>query len=217
MERTGGTTLHLEETAISAERSELLGGITFLEGVQIGWGAWELIGWMDDYLVAPERMQRAALVHEPAVGSVALDPRHPDAQSTTLPPHELPRILSAARGRVVETLRNFIASPPDDRFLNAAIFANRVTRAARDGVVVWASRPRMSDRLSEIVLSLFAADVLQHREFHEASLCVCAVCGRVSFAPALLSRTGCREHIRRSATNSGFLRRAPWGEADDDE
>ena len=43
--------------------------------------------------------------------------------------------------------------------------------------------------MSDIVLSLFAVDVLAYREFHEQNLCVCDVCGRISYNPRQTSRS----------------------------
>ena len=45
-----------------------------------------------------------------------------------------------------------------------------------------------------------------HREFHEQNLCVCDVCGRVSFTPSMTSRHGCSDHIVRGDAISGFHR-----------
>ena len=105
-----------------------------------------------------------------------------------------------ARWRVILTLRGLLAKPCDDRFLQAAIFARRVERV--DGA--WRAQSRDADLLSDMVLSLFAADVLSYRDFYEQSLCLCDVCGRVSFNPAATTRAGCADHVPKTDTTSGF-------------
>ena len=42
------------------------------------------------------------------------------------------------------------------------------------------------------------------REFHEQHLCVCEVCGDVSFDPPVTTRTGCHRHMPRTESTSGF-------------
>ena len=56
------------------------------------------------------------------------------------------------------------------------------------------------------VLSLFAVDMLMHRDFHERSLCVCDACGRVSFNPGTTTRTGCPEHPSGGTPPNGLVR-----------
>jgi hypothetical protein len=88
------------------------------------------------------------------------------------------------------TLRGLLSKPCDDRFLHAAIFSGRVRRdQAR-----WILGARDGDALHDVVLGLFAVDVLSHREFHQQNLCVCDTCGRISYNPAATTRAGCAEH-----------------------
>ena len=79
-------------------------------------------------------------------------------------------------------------------FLAAAIFAGRVRRSDVGGQSRWVARPDVRDSLSAIVLSLFAADILWRREWYDASLCVCDVCGSVSFDGASDRRFRCGAH-----------------------
>jgi len=202
----------LPRAAPVVERTTLLGGVAFIDGVASGWGCWELTGWFEDHLVAPGRMEKSpAEVSEHGFGTIAVDPRRSEVLrkgSTGI--EEMPRLLSAARARVVDVLRGFTAPVSDDRFLNAAIYGKRVERKQFGKQVSWVACPSDSDRLSDIVLSLFAADILLHREFHEANLCICEVCGRVSFAPATTTRTGCRQHSQRSnQSGTAFARVDP--------
>jgi hypothetical protein len=89
------------------------------------------------------------------------------------------------------TLRGLISTPCDDRFLNAAIFAGRVRREGGR----WRLAMRDRDTLTDVVLGLFAVDVLEHRELHQQTLCVCDTCGRISYDPATTTRSGCHEHV----------------------
>ncbi|HVY47983.1 MAG TPA: hypothetical protein VHB21_18980, partial [Minicystis sp.] len=136
----------------------------------------------------PGFMSRPSQVSDPAVGTAPLRAgvRLKASRIATL--EDVPTIAARARQRVVDALRAFIATTTDDRFLQAAIFAERVQRVRRDREAVWVPSPREIDALANIALSLFAADVLQHRDFHERRLCVCEVCGRVSFHPELTTR-----------------------------
>src|SRR5262245_41803399 len=162
---------HVPRLSPSVERTTLLGGVAFVDGVASGWGCWELTGWFEDHLVAPGRMPKSpASVTEQGFGSITVDPRRSDLKrkgATGI--EEMPRVHAAARTRVIEALRGFMAAAADDRFLNAAIYAKRVERKQRGKQVAWVACPSESDRLSDIVLSLFAADILMHREFHEAN------------------------------------------------
>ena len=187
-----------------ADRGALLAGLRFVEGIASGWTVTELRAWFTDEMVAPGRMERVSMVHEAAVGSIALDPGAcpPSARAGSL--DDLPKLLAMSRSRVVVTLRAFIADSSDDRFLQAAIYRGRVQRVSSGAL--WIARPLESDLLADIVLSLFAADALMYRSFHDECLCVCNACGRISFAPSVTSRGGCVEHPPRSGAGSGTRR-----------
>lgn len=190
---------------VPPERGALVAGLRFIEGVGAGWMRSDLVTWLNEDLVGPGRMTPVSVVHEAVVGAIALDPATSAAAERPASLDALPKLLAVARSRVVVTLRAFVSTPPDDRFLQAAIFHERVQRVRGDRVAsVWVARPTDKDLLSDVVLSLFAADILMHREFHEQSLCVCEPCGRVSFQPATTGRSGCVEHPVRGA--SGFVR-----------
>lgn len=192
--------------SLPPERSALRAGLSFLEGVAAGWTRTELVAWIDAELVAPGRMVRPTSVHEVAIGSIALDPTTNAKVARAAPLAELPKLLAMARSRAVVALRGFVAPAQDDRFLKAAIFANRVERINKDETALWVARLSEKDLLGDIVLSLFTVDILMHRELYERQLCVCDVCGRVSFHPFVTTRVGCPEHIPRSEARSGFHR-----------
>lgn len=182
----------------ASDRGALLGGLTFVEGVASGWRRAELAAWISEHLVSPGRMLPPSAVHEPPYGPVSLDHEAPESA-------DLPKLLASARSNVVAALSAFIGTPSSDAFVNAAIFADRAQRRRVDTRSVWVARPTPADTLGEVVLSLFAVDLLMHRELHEAKLCVCGVCGRVSFQPALTTRYGCSDHPSGSDKSSGFV------------
>lgn len=190
----------------AADRGALLAGLRFVEGVASGWTLEELRAWIAQEMVAPGRMTAVSVVQEAAVGSIALDPATSAAAERVGTLDDLPKLLAMSRSRVVVTLRAFIGTPPDDRFLQAAIYQERVQRVSTDRGAIWVARPLEKDLLADVVLSLFAADILMYRDFHQACLCVCGVCGRVSFAPAVTSQSGCAEHPARSDGVSGVRR-----------
>jgi hypothetical protein len=184
-----------------------MGGLLFIERVAAGnLGPVELGEWIEEHLVSVGRMPRPASVSQPGVGTFHLEP--PADPATTPPQCSLAELLAAVRTKVVAAVRGMIMTPPDDRFLAAAIFKERVERVRVGDKMAWVARPRVDDALSDIVLSLFAADVLGNREVYEQRLCVCEICGRVSFAEAAaVPRWGCTEHKpREGMTFSGFMR-----------
>lgn len=151
-----------------------------------------LTAWIQASLVGPGLMPMPATVQEPGSGTIALATGpSPWAAAVEV---RLARVVSAARVRVGVTLSGLIASPADDCFLTAAIFAGRVVRASGERGATWQPAPRASDRLSDVVLSLFAADALAHREEYDACLCVCAVCSRVALKALAPVRTRCEAH-----------------------
>jgi hypothetical protein len=187
----------------SGDRLGLLGGLGFIESSTSGWGPRELLAWFTTYGPALGRSGPPASVTEGVVGTIPLGGAKITAERLARL-DELPKLLAMARWRVVVSLRGMVASPPDDRFLQAAIFAGRVRREQS----LWVARPQESDTLGDIVLSLFVADILTNRDFHEQNLCVCEVCGRVSYSPQLTTRTGCTDHAPGTEVTSGFQRRA---------
>ncbi len=175
-----------------ASRPALIAGLVFLEGTSApGWTVRDLGSWFDTHVVRQGVMGRPLLVNEPAAGTVPLYPNgeHGEAGAALLP-----RLLMATRIRVVSALRGLLHAPVDDRFLASAIFAGRVRRQRLDGAPQWVARPEATAPLSGVVLSLFAVDVLSHRDAYDSGLCVCDVCGRVSFDDGATERRSCHEH-----------------------
>jgi len=136
------------------DRLALLGGLTFVEGATSGWAARDLLGWFKTYGPALGRTAAPASVSDAVVGSIALLPGARLVGDKVARPDDLPKLLAMSRWRVVVTLRGLLSVPCDDRFLQAAIFADRVRREGS----VWRAQPRDTDLLSDVVLSLFAVD-----------------------------------------------------------
>lgn len=190
----------------------LSAALTFIEGSGAGWRDADVVQWFLEHLVVPGRMAPPAGIHEPPMGMVPLDlPDDDDGGGRSTE-----RTLEMARARALKVLRAFIAAPPDDGFLKSAIYAGRVQRRRLDGRAAWVARPSETDSLSDIVLSLFAADILTNRDFHEAMLCVCDVCGRMSFDPVKTTRSRCPAHPPHGETTSGFMRNEKGQSSGDD-
>lgn len=188
--------------ALSSEedRLTLLAGLTFIEGATSGWTSRDLLNWFRTYGSAMGKKQPPASVSDAVVGTIALAPGARLTGDRVARLDDLPKLLAMTRWRAIVTLRGLIAQPCDDRFLQAAIFGERVRRDKG----TWVAQPRDTDLLSDVVLSLFSVDILSHRDFHEQNLCVCDVCGRISYNPAATTRSGCADHVPKTETTSGF-------------
>ena len=187
-----------------SERTTLLAGLTFVEASTSGWTARDLLLWLGSCAALFGWPGAPVSVTDAAIGTIAL---HPGARATgdrIARLEDLPKLLTMARWKAVMTLRGLLSG--DDGFLKGAIFKGRVRRDAKASS--WLSRPRETDLLSDIVLSLFVADILAYREFHEDNLCVCDVCGRISYNPRVTSRGGCAEHLHGEVTSGVYDRGA---------
>jgi hypothetical protein len=181
------------------DRVALLAGLTFVEGAIGGWGLSDLVEWFNTHGELLGRKAPPPMVTDAVVGSIALTPNAKLSGDKIARPDDIAKLLAMTRWRVILTLRGLLANPCDDRFLQAAIFAGRVQRRKSE----WHAHPRDTDLLSDVVLSLFVVDVLSFRDFHEQNLCVCDVCGRISYNPRVTTRTGCADHVPRTDTTSG--------------
>jgi hypothetical protein len=183
-------------TFAAVDRAELLAGLGFIEGVATGARHEDILRWLASAAPRFAWPGPPLSVGEPNVGAFLL--------ATAAASAALPQLAVAARDAVVRTLRAFLAG--DDRFLQAAIFTGRVRR---DSVTsTWVARPREADALSDVVLSLFVADILAYRAFYDQTLCVCEACGRVSFNPRITTRLGCIEHLAGRDAPTSAVRRS---------
>lgn len=186
------------------DRRALVGGLAFIEGAS-QWGARELGEWFEQHVMATGIMNRVAIVNEHPAGYIALKPSGLSTRETEA---NVSKVLLLARSRVITSLRGLTMTPTDDRFLAASIFTGRVRRRLIAGASRWVARPEPTAPLSGIVLSLFAVDVLSNRETYDRELCVCDVCGRVSFIGRPVTRRFCIDHLPEEDGVSGVRRAA---------
>jgi hypothetical protein len=182
-------------------RPVLSAGLAFVDAArESSFHARELTRWLHAWLVTPGLMEMPATIHEPGTGTVSLVPDGAGSAGAWAGALDarFSRIVATARTRIEATLSGLVASPVDDRFLAAAIFARRVERTSGEHGSTWRATPKAEDRLSDVVLSLFAADALSNREEYDACLCVCDLCGRIAFRPDALARNRCEAHERDS-------------------
>ncbi|MEO5726332.1 MAG: hypothetical protein ABI134_17465 [Byssovorax sp.] len=192
-------------------RRALAAGLEFLEASAVpGWGVRGVRDWLAEHLVDPGHMRRPIVLTEPGAGSITL--HESDAEALTSSAN-LSRLLAGARMRIISALRGLNASPTDDRFLSAAIFAGRVQRLRARSESHWVPQPEPTAPLSGIVLSLFAVDVLSHRDEYEKRLCICDICDRVTFQDGALQRKSCPDHLSHT---SGFTLRVTPTEHESD-
>jgi hypothetical protein len=148
-----------------------------------------LLAWFSAYPVLPGDMLRPTQVTETLCSAVALDP---EAEPTTGSPARVEALVATAHARVLRALSELIAPERNDRFISSLVAAGRVRHNA--ALQTWEAHPDERDPLSDIVLTLLAADILSNRAFYDAYLCVCKTCFQVSFEPTRTGRTGCVEH-----------------------
>lgn len=173
-------------------RPALAAGLSFMEmSAAESLRLVDLVAWIDDHLVEPGLMPMPRAVQEPAVGSVSITTQPAEAWTMSID-GRVTRIVHAARERVAAAMLGLVAQPVDDRFLNANIFAGRVHRATTDRGTGWQPKLTGNERLGDIVLALFAADVLGHREDYERGLAICEECGRMCFGPTAAMGTHCK-------------------------
>jgi hypothetical protein len=189
--RTGGVRVPTSGVMV---RPLLAAGLAFVDAVPRGaFRIRDAVAWFDAYLVAPGFMPAPATIQEPAAGIVPVGEASSGGWITSLEAR-MTRVATTARTRVAVMLGGLCASPRDDRFLMGTIAAGRVTRVSDDRGPSWRPSPQGSDRLSDVVLSLFVADILANREEYDANLCVCDLCARVSLTPGAEIRNRCAQH-----------------------
>jgi hypothetical protein len=172
-------------------RPALACALAFLDAAQQdALDARALTAWFESHLVRQGVVSVPATVQEPGVGVASLRD-FPTGGAAPAFEERVRSIVRAARLRVSLALQGLVAAPADDRFLTSAIFADRVVRE-----VQWRPKLKGTERLSDIVLTVLAADILTHRDEYDASLCVCAICGHVALSRTVKQRTRCAVHAQ---------------------
>jgi hypothetical protein len=118
-------------------------------------------------------------------------------------------LLADGRARVVDTLRDWLATPGDDAFLQELVARGFVQRTAER----WVARVPSDRYLSELVLALLGADMLGRRAVYEARLSICDACDRVGFVPTAPTRHGCAQHPTAKRDFRSIVRARSSGEA----
>jgi hypothetical protein len=167
-------------------------GLSFLEGIACKrLCPHTLESWVEHNLVLPGYVPKPTRLHEPLFGALPTDKGCSPFLPEMPPSDETSALLIRARARIVGQLRGLIRTPPEDRFLHAAIFAGRVRRAPAGATMAWLPSPRSGDALSDIITSLFVSDILGRREFYKENLCICHSCGRVRLDASSTERDKC--------------------------
>ena len=179
--------------------SERQSAMAFLEGRS--WDLHELVTWSDAHMVRPGRLltQHAfprILIREHGKGVLSYGtPTVGEVTAGFLPHSEARSLVAQARLAVVSKLEGLLRAAPDDSFVQAAIYDGRVTRGKRrDGTRGWQVLVTEQHALSDQVLALLVADLLDHRQDYDHDLVVCDTCSKVTFWPERMSRRGCSEH-----------------------
>ncbi len=174
------------------DRQALIGTLELLESaVHARMTVAEIITWFDEYLVKPGYMRRPTRIFENGVGTVYLGDARNQRRSQEA---TLRRVLELARKEVCTVLAGLLENPPDDRFIRFNIVTGRIYRVQNDPKAAWSLRARSDDRLSGIMLSLLAADVMSNQHMYYQRLSVCTECGRISFRLDTANRKRCPAH-----------------------
>jgi hypothetical protein len=205
-------------SGVAATSPPRIAALSFTEGVRSGWQAMELLGWCREHLLGRgflrlrDPLSGRFTVHEPDAGGIELStslaspsPRRSDTADFA----RATRIVEIARTRTLEALNGLLAAPPDDRFLSAAIQGGRVQRVRDPGArsARWLPSLDEGTALTQIVLTLFAADALMFREEYDRALRICRTCGSVAFDGDLGGRFRCAEHSDRPSSRLGDVPR----------
>jgi hypothetical protein len=184
--RVGSGIRRITPAPISRPIEPVVAGLSFLEGVGTKrLGRDTLDTWIDQNLVTPGYTSRPLRIYEPIFGALPTDKGCSPFLPESPPTDEMFALMVRARARVIGHLKGLLRTPPEDRFLNAAIFAGRVRRSSIGKIMTWIPRPKITDALSDIITSLFVSDILGRREFYVQNLCICRKCGRVRFDAAV--------------------------------
>ncbi|UQA63062.1 hypothetical protein [Polyangium aurulentum] len=175
-------------------REALVAGLAFVEGALAGsFDRDGLCAWFDELLRTFDA-ETPASVRETDTESAPL--RLPPRRDHHAAEGMLAQVVEAARAKVVNTLRGLQGVAPCEDFVAEAVGAGRVQQRETwpEGRMTWVPVIDSRQSLSTVVLSLFAADYLNHIEQYARDFRVCPDCGRPSFdrqAPAVCA---CQTH-----------------------
>jgi hypothetical protein len=186
---------------IAAPWSELrVAAMEFMGSGERPWTVEDLLVWSRTHLSKPGRMKGSngdpPHFREPPVGIVYVPGAAVARKASSLPESDAGSVVEAARAKVASTLRGLLVWPSQDAFVHGALYGSRVERVADGGGSRWIVRVTPDTPVSDQVLALFAADLLEHRADYEGTLNVCDKCCSVGFDAPKVARFGCREHPR---------------------
>jgi hypothetical protein len=163
-------------------------GLAFLDGVLRGWDKSDLAAWLTGpyHRVTQRRGER---VTNPALFT----------DQNLVAVERLEELMLRARVEVVTTLSEASRSGGSIVFVGEAIRRGGIlpTRTS-DDADAWAPVDVLRMRLTDRVLSLFAADYLIRPVDYASDLVACLACGAVAFDATARSSASCRAHRRPS-------------------
>jgi hypothetical protein len=164
----------------SVPRDSLIGGLKFVEGAATGrLGRATLYFWIEEF-AAPIGATGPVAVREAMNGAVPLYPR-PQGVSALVLDARVDGVIREANTQVIAALSALAGPEKSDDFVRDAVARGRVKQISFGKQPLWAALPCLEDRLSEVVLTLFAADVLSFRDQYRDDFRICDVCQRPSF------------------------------------
>ena len=180
--------------------------LSFVEGTRGGWRASDLVSWCRTCLLEPGYLTpwnassgRLLVTEGAARLEIPIAASHGEELALDVPSTKW--MLSTARERVLAGLGQLMTTPPDDRFVRAAVYTGRVRRVSDGRTSSWRPVLGEGELLSYWVLALFAADALAHREVYDELLGICEVCGAVSLRVSS-QRRRCAQHGPASRSSS---------------
>jgi len=175
-------------------REALVAGLAFMEGALAGsFDRDGLCAWFDELLRAFDA-ETPASVRETDTESAPL--RLPPRRDHHAAEGMLAQVVEAARAKVASALRGLQGLEPREDFVAVAVAAGWVQQRETwsEGRKAWAPVIDSRQSLSTVVLSLFAADYLNHLEQYARDFRVCPDCGRPSFDRQAPAACACQTH-----------------------
>ncbi|MBI5533142.1 MAG: hypothetical protein HY898_10525 [Deltaproteobacteria bacterium] len=174
--------------------------LAFMRGTKAPWGTAELLEWINEHLLRPDRItlapgSRVLEVFEPDAGTLSLECNSfPPGRVAPLPAAR--PVIALARERVLQRLRAMVEHGHMS-FVHAALYQQRLVRckSPSTGSQVWCVRFKEDTCLSDQILALFAADAMESPDDYEHRFGVCRICDEVHFQATVdVLRVGCEAH-----------------------